>query len=130
MALYRITDEQFARIEHLLPGKAADRGVTAGDNRLFIDAVLWIDRTGAPWRALPAHFGHWNSVFRRFRRWAEAGVWARIFSELQDTDFEWVMLDTTMVRAHQHAAGQKKQRRSRGTRKEPGRLDDEAAHAL
>lgn len=116
MARHEITDEQFARIEHLLPGKPTDRGVTAGDNRRFINAVLWIDRAGAPWRDLPEAYGKWNSVFRRFRRWAQKGVWERIFEELQDTDFEWVMLDSTSVRAHQHAAGQKKPRRHRGAR--------------
>lgn len=111
MGRHEITDEQFARIEHLLPGKATDRGVTARDNREFINAVLWIDRTGSPWRDLPKEFGKWNSVFRRFRRWAENGVWERVFEELQDADFEWVMLDSTSVRAHQHAAGQKKHSR-------------------
>ena len=105
MARHEITDEQFARIAHLLPGKPSDRGVTARDNRLFINAVLWIDRTGSPWRDLPARFGKWNSVFRRFRRWAQKGVWERIFEELQDPDLELVMLDSTIVRAHQHAAG-------------------------
>ena len=110
MARHEITDGQYARIEHLLPGKASDRGVTAKDNRQFINAVLWIDRVGGPWRDLPERFGNWNSVFRRFRRWTQKGVWKRVFEELQDTDFEWVMLDSTSVRAHQHAAGQKKQR--------------------
>jgi transposase len=72
MARHEITDEQFARIEHLLPGKPTDRGVTARDNRQFINVVLWIDRVGGPWRDLPERFGNWNSVFRRFRRWAHA----------------------------------------------------------
>lgn len=116
MPRLQITDEQFARIEHLLPGKATDCGVTARDNRLFINAVLWIDRTGAPWRDLPEHFGKWNSVYRRFCRWADKGVWERLFEELQDTDFEWVMLDATVVRAHQHAAGQKKRCRNGSAR--------------
>lgn len=116
MLRHRITDGQYARIEHLLPGKATDRGVTAGDNRRFIDAVLWIDRTGSPWRDLPEEFGKWNSVYRRFCRWADAGVWDHIFEALQDADFEWVMFDSTSVRAHQHAAGQKKHRRRRSPR--------------
>ncbi|MBK6961036.1 MAG: IS5 family transposase [Gammaproteobacteria bacterium] len=76
------------------------------DNRLFVDAVLWIARAGAPWRDLPEAFGPWNSVYKRFSRWSNAGVWHRVFAELaQDADFEEVFLDSTIVRAHQHAAG-------------------------
>jgi putative transposase len=108
MRRYAISDEQFARIEHLLPGKPSDPGRTAADNRLFIDAVLWIARTGAPWPDLPERFGRYNSVFQRFNRWSKNGVWARVFEELQDPDLEWLMLDSTTVRAHQHAAGARK----------------------
>jgi transposase len=73
-----------------------------------MEAVLWIVRTGSPWRDLPATFGHWNSVFRRFRRWAVAGVFERVFKALQDDpDFEYVMADGTIVRVHQKAAGAK-----------------------
>lgn len=73
----------------LIPGKAGDSGRSGTDNRLFMEAVLWIVRTGSPWRDLPATFGHWNSVFRRFRRWAVAGVFERVFKALQDDpDFE------------------------------------------
>lgn len=107
MRRYKITDEQFARIAHLLPGTASDRGVTARDNRLFINAVLWIARTGAPWRDLPDHYGNWNSIHRRFSRWAEKDVWGRILDHLQDSDVECLLFDSTSVRAHQHAAGQK-----------------------
>ena len=116
MERHCITDVQYARIERLLPGKATDRGVTARDNRQFINAVLWIDRTGSPWRDLPEQFGKWNSVYRRFCRWANTGVWDRVFETLQDPDFEWVMLDSTSVRAHQCAAGQKKHLRRRSAR--------------
>jgi len=91
-----------------LPGRDGDPGVTAKDNRLFIDAVLWIAKTGAPWRDLPERFGNWNSIWRRFDRWAAKGVWARIFHELRDPDLEWLLLDSTVIRAHQHAAGAKK----------------------
>ena len=108
MRRYAISDEQFARIEHLLPGKPSDPGRTAADNRLFIDAVLWIARTGAPWPDLPERFGKYNSVFQRFNRWSRNGVWARVFEALQDPDLEWLMLDSTTVRAHQHAAGARK----------------------
>ena len=62
----------------------------------------------APWRDLPERFGSWNSVYRRFRRWAKAGLWQSIFDELQEPDLDWLMIDSTIVRAHQHAAGQKK----------------------
>jgi transposase len=68
-------------------------------NRLFVDAVLWILRTGAPWRDLPPAFGHWNSVFVRFNRWSQKGVWDRVFKALaEDPDFEHVMIDATIVR--------------------------------
>ena len=108
MRRHEITDEHWHRIESLLPGKEGDPGVTARDNRLFINAVLWIGKTGAPWRDLPERFGNWNSVWRRFNRWAAKGVWEQLFREFQDPDLEWLMLDSTVVRAHQHAAGAKK----------------------
>jgi transposase len=88
-----------------LPGKPGDPGVTAKDNRLFIDAVLWIAKTGAPWRDLPARFGNWYNVWKRLSRWTQKGVWQRVFAALQDPDLEWLILDSTVIRAHQHAAG-------------------------
>ena len=105
---YAISDERFERIAPLLPGKPSDPGRTARDNRLFLDAVLWIARTGAPWPALPKRFGKYNSVFQRFNRWAQRGVWERLFDALQEPDAEWLLLDSTTVRAHQHAAGARK----------------------
>jgi putative transposase len=105
---YEISDENWQRIQHLLPGKASDPGRTAQDNRLFINAVLWIARSGAAWRDLPERYGNWNSVYRRFDRWSRKGVWQAVFEALQDPDLEWLMIDSTTVRAHQHAAGQKK----------------------
>lgn len=108
MSRRTLTDAQWARIVDLLPGKAGDKGATAKDNRLFVDAVLWMARTGSPWRDLPPELGHWNSTWRRFDRWSEKGVWERLFAALaDDPDFEYVIIDATMVRAHQHAAGQK-----------------------
>jgi putative transposase len=111
-----LTDGQWLRIQHLVPGKEGDKGRHGEDNRLFVDAVLWIARAGAPWRDLPPAFGHWNSVFQRFRRWAKKGVWERIFNALMENpDFEYLIIDSTIVRAHQHAAGAKggaKMRRS------------------
>lgn len=109
-----LRDDQYVRIESMLPGKACDVGVTAKDNRLFVEAVLWIARTGAPWRDLPRSFGAWNSVYKRFSRWSDRGVWHRVFKELaKDADFEEVFLDSTIVRAHQHAAGAPKKTASK-----------------
>ena len=107
MRRYGIRDDQWQRVEHLLPGKASDVGRTAADNRLFLDAVLWIARSGAPWRDLPERFGNWNSVYQRFNRWSKQGVWENVFQALQEPDLDWLFLDSTTVRAHQHAAGQK-----------------------
>ncbi len=105
MRRHEIADEHWGRIEGLLSGRAGDPGVTARDNRLFVNAVLWIGKTGAPWRDLPERFGNWNSVWRRFDRWSTKGVWKRVFEELKDPDLEWLILDSTVIRAHQHAAG-------------------------
>ena len=89
-------------------GKAGTAGGTGQDNRLFVKAVVWRIRTGIPWRDLPERFGNWNSTARRFRRWALAGVWKKIFQAVQEPDWEWVMLDSTSVKAPAAAAGQKK----------------------
>ena len=105
---YELTDDEWQRIAPLLPGKAGDPGRTALDNRLFVNAVRWIARTGAPWPDLPERFGKYNSVFQRFNRWSKRGFWQAVFEALQDPDLEWLMIDSTVVRAHQHAAGQKK----------------------
>ena len=105
---HAISDEHWERIKGFLPGREGDPGVTAKDNRLFVDAVLWIAKAGSPWRDLPERFGNWNSVWKRFDRWSAKGVWERIFRELQDADLEWLLLDSTVIRAHQHAAGAKK----------------------
>ena len=105
---FGISDGVWAKVERLLPGKASDRGVTARDNRLFVEAVLWRVRTGLPWRDLPDEFGHWDSVFKRFRRWGRTGVFERVFASLSgDPDFEYVLIDGTIVTAHQKASGAK-----------------------
>lgn len=114
MARQNLRDDQWERIAHLLPGKPGDRGRTAADNRLFVEAVLWMARSGAPWRDLPETFGHWNSVYKRFARWQERGVWQRVFDALAgDADFEEVGIDSTVIRVHQHAAGAPKKREFR-----------------
>jgi len=105
---HAISDEDWDRIKDLLPGRAGTPGHRAKDNRLFVDAILWIGKTGAPWRDLPERFGNWNSVWRRFDRWARKGVWGKVFEALQDPDLEWLILDSTIIRAHPHAAGAKK----------------------
>ena len=114
-----LRDDQWQRLGSMLPGKAGDPGRTGEDNRLFIEAVLWVARTGSPWRDLPAEFGLWNSVYKRFGRWADNGVWERTFAELaKDADFEEMFLDSTIVRAHQHSSGaaKKKARKRSGAR--------------
>ena len=102
---YELTDDQWERIEALLPGRPGDPGGQGEDTRLFVNAVILVARTGAPRRDQPARFGLSNSVFQRFNRWAKSGVWERVFLELQDPDLAALMLDSTVIRAHQHAAG-------------------------
>lgn len=107
----QLSDDKWDRIKHLCLGKDSDRGRTGTDNRLFIEALIYVARTGVPWRDLPQEFGNWNSVYRRFARWSEAGVWQKVFAELSvGGDFELVALDSTIVRAHQHAHGAQKKR--------------------
>jgi len=105
---YEISDIDWVLIEPLMKGKAGDVGRSSADNRLFINAVIWIVRSGAAWRDLPSRYGAWNSVYQRFRRWAKTGHWQAIFEALQDPDLDWAMIDSTLIRAHQQAAGQKK----------------------
>jgi putative transposase len=103
-----LEDRVWERMAPHLPGKAGDPGRSGADNRLFVEAVLWLARTGVPWRDLPAIFGSWNSNFVRFSRWSKAGVWDRLFTVMaQEPDFEYILIDSTIVRAHQHAAGKK-----------------------
>jgi len=103
-----LTDAQWARIKPLVPGKEGDRGRTAADNRLFVDAVLWLARTAAPWRDLPAAFGNWRTAHCRFRRWTLAGVWESLFNALAvEPDFEYVLVDATICKAHADASGAK-----------------------
>jgi transposase len=106
---FEMTDEQWTRIEGLLPGRPGTPGATAKDNRLFIDAVLWIARTGAGWRDLPERLGEWNNTFQRFNRWARKGRWGTIMEALGgDADLENLLIDSTVIRAHQHSAGARK----------------------
>lgn len=103
---YGLRDDQWDRIKDWLPGRAGSIGRPARDNRLFVEAVLFRYRAGLPWRDLPERFGPWKAVHTRHSRWAEGGVWERLFQALSaDADNEYAMLDATVVRAHQHSAG-------------------------
>ena len=109
MRRHELTEDQFKKIENILPGRKEHVGVTAQDNRIFINGVLWIFKTGAPWRDLPERYGHWKNVHRRFSRWATMGVFDSIFCILsEDADMEFLLMDGTIIKAHQHAAGAKK----------------------
>jgi transposase len=104
-----LRDDQWDQMSRYIIGDDRTRGSSGRDNRMFVEAVLWIVRTGSPWRDLPDVFGDWNSVFRRFSRWSQKGVWWRLFEAMSDdSDFEYLIVDSTIIRAHQHASGAKK----------------------
>jgi transposase len=102
---YELNEAQWQRIAPLLPGKAGDPGRSGSDNRLFVDGVLWVLRSGAHWHDLPARYGKYKTLHKRFSRWAKSGVWEKVFASLiKDRDNQYLMLDSTLVRAHQQAA--------------------------
>jgi putative transposase len=107
---YELSDVQWGRIERLLPGRSDTVGRTAADNRVFVNGVLWVLRSGARWHDLPERDGKYKSVHKRFIRWARSGVWEKVFHELVgDRKNQYLMIDSTIVRAHQQAAtGRKK----------------------
>jgi transposase len=115
MSRHKLSDASWERIKELLPPeRSGKKGRPAKDNRQIVNAILWILRTGSPWRDLPDEYGSWNSVYPRFRRWTERGIWQRVFIQLsEDKDLENIMIDGTYIRAHQHAAGAKGGRESR-----------------
>ncbi len=122
MRRYALRDDQWDRIKDELPGRDGSVGVTARDNRLFVEAVLYRYRAGIPWRDLPERFGDPIKVHTRFSRWAKSGVWKRLFQRLAaDADNEYAMIDSTIVRAHQHSAG---------APKKPARTRQSAARAV
>jgi putative transposase len=101
---YELTEAQWHTIASILPGKRSDPGRTAQDNRLFVNAVLWILRSGAFWSDLPERYGNWKTVHKRFTRWTQTGVWERIFELLiGDPKNTYCMIDSTIVRVHQQA---------------------------
>ncbi len=109
MARTVLTNRQWQLIGPMLTGKPTDPGRTGSDNRLTLEGILWIMRTGAPWRDLPDVFGNWNTVHRRFRRWVNSGVFDRIFEATHDTfDLRVVQIDGSHVKVHQHGTGAKK----------------------
>ena len=99
---HAIPDDQWDKRKDALPGKAGDRGRTAEDNRLFIGAVMWIAKTGSPWRGLPDVYGKWSTVHKQFIQWSKGGVWQMIFNTLAaNAETEWLMIDSTILRAQQ-----------------------------
>lgn len=110
-----LSDEQWQRLEPLLPAQKPRTGRPNVEHRRIVNGILWGLRTGAPWRDLPERYGAWSTVASRFYRWREAGIWERIWAQVQsdadeqdEIDWEIHLLDGTVVRAHQHAAGAKK----------------------
>ena len=108
MERFCISDHQWAKMEACCLGKISDPGRSGGDNRLFLEAVLWIARTGSPWRDLPALFGKWNTVFKRYRDWVKADIFQRLFDAAsEEPDMEFAMVDGTIVKVHRHGQGAK-----------------------
>ena len=112
---HELTDKEWARLEPLLPAQKPPTGRCAHEHRTMVNGMLWIARTGAPWRDLPERYGKWSTVYSRFQRWRQAGIWERVLAALQqdadqagELDWEVHFLDGTVIRAHQHAAGAKK----------------------
>ena len=120
MRRHELTDEQWESIQDLLPGKAEDPGRTAVDNRLFMNAVLYVAKTGIPWADLPERFGKSNSVWKRYDRWCANDVWRSVAEALGEPDLEEVQLDSTSIKAHpvsstgRRLSGEKKRMRTAG----------------
>jgi transposase len=112
---YELSEAQWSRIQDLLPGRKESVGRTAVDNRTFVNGVLWVLRSGARWSDLPERYGKYKSVHKRFAGWAVSGVWDQVLRTLvRDAKNEYLMIDSTIVRAHQQAAtGRKKGLRTR-----------------
>ena len=114
MGEYELSSAQWQRIEDFLPGREGHVGVTAGDNRGFVNGVLWVLRSGAQWKDLPARYGNRKNVHKRFTCWARSGIWEKILQILpEDPDNRYVMIDSTIVRAHQQASAGKGRTRTR-----------------
>jgi transposase len=108
MDRFILTDAQWAKMAPHCLGKPTDPGRTGSDGRMFLEAVLWIARTGSPWRDLPERFGNWSTTFTRYRYWLKADVFKRIFDAVSDDpDMEYAMVDGTIVKVHRHGQGAK-----------------------
>ncbi len=106
---YELTDEQYEQVKELLPGKVGDPGRSGTDNRQFLNGVLWVLRSGAHWHDLPERYGKWKTAHKRFSRWSQKGVWEKVFAQLlKDPKNQYVMIDATLVKAHQQAAAGKR----------------------
>lgn len=110
-----LSNEQWERLQPLLPPQKQRTGRPALDHRQIVNGILWIDRTGAPWRDLPERYGSWSTVASRFYRWQKAGIWQQALARLQQQsdavgqlDWNQHYVDSTIIRAHQHAAGAKR----------------------
>ena len=114
MRRFGLRDDQWERIKHLLPGREGSVGVTAADNRLFVEAVLYRYRTGMPWRDLPERYGPYTTAYNRFNRWSRRGIWKRIFDTLAAKSRDSLyLIDSTIVKAHRAASGAKGGRKIR-----------------
>lgn len=124
MRRYALRDDQWDRIKNILPGRKESVGTTAKDNRLFVEAVLYRYRAGIPWRDLPERFGDFRVIHLRHSRWSKTGVWEKVFQLLsRDADNEYAMIDSTIVRAHQHSSGAKKKTRKKIKQSEEAKED-------
>src|SRR5262245_12620333 len=131
-----LTNTQWKRLQPLLPSQKPKTGRPAVDHRRILNGILWILRTGAPWRDLPERYGPWRTVASRFYRWQHAGIWEQLFSAVQaqadaDGHINWDVqyVDGTIIRAHQHAAGAKKRSCRRSVRAQPGWVQHQSAPA-
>lgn len=124
MSRYRheLTDAQWEKIKDLLPGKQGDPGRTGADNRLFVDAVIYVLKTGIPWADLPGRFGNWNSIWRRYDRWCAKGVWEKLSKALSDPDLSELHLDSSSMKAHPVASTGRRQ----GPEKKKRPMSDDA----
>ena len=112
-----LRDDQWERLKDFVPGGRKGRRGPRSDNRRFLNALLWMARSGARWRDLPAQFGDYETVKRRYYRWIERGVLDEVLAALsREADLEWLMIDSTIVRAHQQAAGARRQKGGRTPR--------------
>ncbi len=105
---HELTDPQWEAIQDKIPGKQGDPGRTGNDNRLFVNAVIYVAKTGIPWIDLPQRYGNWNSIWRRFRRWSAKGVWQKLHAVLGPAELEELQLDSTTIKAHPVASTSRK----------------------